>query len=159
MTNIFRPVDNDIVLPDRILQGQSWRNISFGANATPVDYGNHGLYLEVGAKPTHDQYQNVELASETINHNTKEIELSWLVQDKTPEQVAEIERKEEIELEQDTSGLKGITATEAKTIINAKFQTVAAMPDGNLAQVQLKIQALIETCAWVDRKEAMFLLK
>ena len=77
MVDVFRPVSDNIILPRRIMLGQSYKNYSFCKNATIQDYKNVGLYHEVGSKPTPEPYCVVQLESETINHYNKEIELTW----------------------------------------------------------------------------------
>lgn len=94
MSNIFRPVSDNIILPDKIYQGQSWRNISFGSNATVEEYGQHGLYLEVGVKPIYTSIQNISSVIETIDHTLKQILLTWDVTDKLAEEVSVILEKE-----------------------------------------------------------------
>ncbi len=97
--NVFRPVDDSTVLPDRIIQGQPWRNISFGKNAAIKSYQDKGLYLEVGSKPVHDQYSEAVVTAETIDHTTKTVVLTWEVQPLSAERIAEIVRVEEHEAE------------------------------------------------------------
>ncbi len=163
--NVFRPVDDSTVLPDRIIQGQPWRNISFGKNAAIKSYQDRGLYLEVGSKPVHDQYSEAVVTAETIDHTTKTLVLTWEVQPLSAERIAEIQRGEAIEAEQVGGGLRGITVGRAKRIINDRYQAVRDLPVAGstnaqtIANIEAKLDALIDACAWIDQQEAVYILK
>jgi hypothetical protein len=74
-------------------------------------------------------------------------------------------RKQEIETEQTSGGLKGITVQQAKDIIKGRFDDVRALPIAGannaetIANIEAKIDALIDACEWVDKKEAVYLLR
>ena len=121
MTNVFRPVDDGVVLPDRVFQGQPWGNVSYGANCTVEDYQNNGLYLEVGSKPTHDQYSEAVLQSEVADHVQKQVELTWIVQPLSDERIAEIIKREEYETEQ--APMKGYSLDQATDWVDNKLNT------------------------------------
>jgi hypothetical protein len=91
MVNFFRPVDGDVVGTERVAQGHSWKNISFSKNATPEDYQNRGLYLEIADKPTIDDSQYLEQTGEIINHVSKTVTLQFTIRDKDPLRVWENE--------------------------------------------------------------------
>ncbi len=124
MTKVYRAVDGDTVLPDRFFHGTPVNkyglNISFSKNATIQDYANVGLYLEIGVKPAHNQYQKAVVTGAFANHTTKKVELQWSVVSLNPEHVAEIQRREGYEAEQ--TGLKGKTSDEAEAWIVARLQ-------------------------------------
>jgi len=77
MTNVFRPVDGETILPARIAHGKGWRNHLFSKNTSVAEYQKCGLYLEVGEKPTPGLYEVVKLQSESIDHTRKEVNLTW----------------------------------------------------------------------------------
>lgn len=136
MTNIFRPIDGETILPDRILQGQPWGNISFGVNATIADYQAKGLYWETGDKPAYTKYQYLSAVTETINHIDKEVELTWTVLDKTQAEIDEIDRVEEIADVQESDGLKTITIDQAEAYIDNHVDQITNIATNN---TQLKI--------------------
>ncbi|MGD1831005.1 MAG: hypothetical protein ACPKM1_15700 [Spirochaetaceae bacterium] len=91
MTNYFRPVDGDQVLPDRIEQGKSWRNISFPPAATIEDYKGQGLYLEVDDTPPITNAQELVLEREYPDHINKTAIRVFKAVDRDPMEVWEEE--------------------------------------------------------------------
>ena len=160
-TNVFRPVDDGVVLPDRIYQGKPWRNISFGVNATTDEYAGHGLYLEVGEKPTPTQFQNVVLVSEMADHTTKTVVLTWELQDKLSEQLAEIQRTEEIKTAQVASGLTEVTVTEAEEWVTAKLMEAYASVElvTDVATAKAAMTKMLLAIQEINHKEVPYLLK
>lgn len=145
MTNVFRPVDGDSVLPDRIFQGQNWRNIQFGAAATVIDYANAGLYLEVGTKPAHDQYSRAVVSAETANHISKQVELTWDIEPLPAEQIAEIVRREEFEAE--AADMVGVNMAQAVTWLNTRLDgtTLDVATKTELRRIFRKIISFLPT--------------
>ncbi len=150
-TEVFRPVDDGVVLPDRIMQGKPWRNIGFGINSTIADYAKEGLYREVGEKPVPTSIQKVVLISEVADHPTKTVVLTWELQDKSSEQIVEVQRTEGIETAQETGGLSRISVEDAENWVTARlmtaFESVQVVTDVQTAktamtQILLAIQEI-----------------
>lgn len=74
-------------------------------------------------------------------------------------------RVTEIQNEQATGGLKDITVQQAKDVITGRYDTVRALPvtgannAETIANIEAKIDALINACQWVDVIEAVYLLR
>ncbi|MCP4127736.1 MAG: hypothetical protein GY753_11815 [Gammaproteobacteria bacterium] len=113
----------------------------------------------------HDQYSEAVVTAETIDHTTKTVVLTWEVQPLSAERIAEIQRGEAIEAEQVGGGLRGITVGRAKRIINDRYQAVRDLPVAGstnaqtIANIEAKLDALIDACAWIDQQEAVYILK
>jgi len=75
------------------------------------------------------------------------------------------QRKTEILREQENTGLKDVTVQQAKDVITARYDTVRVLPVAGannaetIANIEAKIDALINACQWVDIKEAIYLLR
>ena len=126
MSYVFRPVDDETILPERIFQGKPWRNISFGTNASVEDYQKNGLYVEVGAKPAFTKYQKCTLVGQVINHFRKEIELQWEITDLSPERVAVIAEQDAKDTERADSLLSNVTLEQGDKWIDTNVVDLAS---------------------------------
>lgn len=71
----------------------------------------------------------------------------------------EADRIQDIEDEQNGSGMIGLTVDEAKQIVIDRFDTVRLLPESNLTEIQAKILSLIDQTEWLFKKVVIFLLK
>jgi hypothetical protein len=118
--NVFRPVNDSVVLPERIMQGKPWRNISFGKNASIAQYAKAGLYLEVAYKPVISKFQEIVKVGEVINHTTKTVTIQWEVIDLPPERVAIIAEQDAKVDENKTGQFANVTMDQAEAWVDSK---------------------------------------
>lgn len=95
--------------------------------------------------------------------------LAWIGQGNTPDPAytqteidayqATIDRQEDIQDAQNATGMPGLTVDEAKQIITDRIDTVRALPESTLAEIQAKIAELCDQTEWLFKKVAVFLLK
>jgi len=160
-TNVFRPIDGETILPARIYQGQNWKNISFGINATVAEYKAKGLYLEVGEKPAITKYQNLVLDTETIDHTTKTVILAWAITTKTQAEIDEIDRLDGIEVAQTAGGLKGISEPDAKAWVTARLMQAQESVQlvTNVATAKTAMNQILLAIQDINHRETPYLLK
>jgi len=157
---VFRPIDDGVLLPDRIYQGKSFRNISFGVNASIADYAKEGLYRENGTKPEATNLQTVNLVSEVVNHPRKEVDLTFEIVDKTAEQIAEVVRVEGIDTAVQTGGLNKISVGDAEAWVTARlmtaFESVQAVT--NVATAKTAMTQMLLAIQEINHKEIPYFL-
>lgn len=72
---------------------------------------------------------------------------------------AMIDRKQEIEDEQEGTGVRDLTVDEAKQIVIDRLDIVRALPESNLAEIQAKISELCDQTEWLIKKLVVFVLR
>ena len=69
------------------------------------------------------------------------------------------DRSQEIEDEQENTGVRDLTVDEAKQIVTDRLDIVRALPESTLAEIQAKIAELCDQTEWLIKKLVVFVLR